>query len=44
MRKVENDPILVTPVARLFCGERKSDKAVSWFKKALLLVTDLGDT
>ena len=44
MRKVDNDPILVTTVARIFWGERKIDKAVSWFEKALLLDSDLGDT
>lgn len=44
MRKVENDPILVTTVARIFWGERRLDKAISWFEKALLLDSDLGDT
>ena len=44
MRKVDNDPILVTTVARIFWGERRLDKAISWFEKALLLDSDLGDT
>ena len=37
MRKVDNDPILVTTVARIFWGERRLDKAINWFEKALLL-------
>ncbi len=44
MRKVENDPVLVSTVARIFWGERRLDKAISWFEKALLLDADLGDT
>lgn len=44
IKKVDNDPILFVTVARIFWGERKLDKAASWFEKALVLDPDLGDT
>ena len=44
IKAVDNDPILFTTVARIFWGERKLDKAGSWFEKALVLDSDLGDT
>lgn len=44
IKKVENDPVLFVTVARVFWGERKLDKAASWFEKAILLDSDLGDT
>ncbi|KAI9789872.1 MAG: hypothetical protein M1835_001381 [Candelina submexicana] len=44
IKKVDNDPILFVTVARIFWGERKLDKASSWFEKAILLDSDLGDT
>jgi pre-mRNA-processing factor 6 len=44
IKAVDNDPILFTTVARIFWGERKLDKAMSWFEKAIVLDSDLGDT
>ncbi|KAF2151152.1 pre-mRNA-splicing factor prp1 [Myriangium duriaei CBS 260.36] len=44
IRKVDNDPILFVTVARIFWGERKLDKAASWFQKAVVLDPDDGDT
>ncbi|PNS16074.1 Pre-mRNA-splicing factor prp1 [Sphaceloma murrayae] len=44
IRKVDNDPILFVTVARIFWGERKLDKAASWFQKAAVLDPDYGDT
>ena len=44
IKKVDNDPILFVTVARIFWGERKLDKAMSWFEKAIVLDSDLGDT
>jgi pre-mRNA-processing factor 6 len=44
IKKVDNDPILFVTVARIFWGERKLDKAMNWFEKAILLDADLGDT
>ena len=44
IRKVDNDPTLFVTVARVFWGERRLDKASSWFEKAILLDADLGDT
>ncbi|RMD41210.1 hypothetical protein DV735_g3906, partial [Chaetothyriales sp. CBS 134920] len=44
IKAVDNDPILFTTVARIFWGERKLDKAMSWFEKAIVLDGDLGDT
>ncbi|MCJ1355636.1 MAG: hypothetical protein MMC33_005628 [Icmadophila ericetorum] len=44
IKKVDNDPILFVTVARIFWGERKLEKASSWFEKAIILDSDLGDT
>ena len=44
IKKVDNDPILFVTVARIFWGERKLAKAASWFEKAIILDSDLGDT
>jgi pre-mRNA-processing factor 6 len=44
IRLVENDKFLFVAVARIFWAERKLDKAVSWFEKAVLLDADYGDT
>lgn len=44
IKKVDNDPILFVAVARIFWGERRLEKAASWFEKAILLDSDLGDT
>jgi len=43
IKQVDNDPILFVTVARIFWGERKLDKAASWFEKAIVLDSDLGD-
>ncbi|KIV83423.1 hypothetical protein PV11_05452 [Exophiala sideris] len=43
IKAVDNDPILFVTVARIFWAERRLDKAMSWFEKALVLDTDLGD-
>jgi pre-mRNA-processing factor 6 len=44
IKKVDNDPILFTTIARIFWGERKLEKAQNWFEKAIVLDSDLGDT
>ncbi|EMC95725.1 hypothetical protein BAUCODRAFT_71901 [Baudoinia panamericana UAMH 10762] len=44
IQKAENDPILFVTAARIFWGERKLDKADSWFQKAAILDPDYGDT
>jgi len=44
IKQVDNDPVLFNTVARIFWGERKLDKAASWFEKAIVLDSDLGDT
>lgn len=44
IKKVDNDPTLFVTVARVFWGERRLEKAASWFEKAILLDADLGDT
>lgn len=44
IKKVDNDPVLFVTVARIFWGERRLEKASSWFEKAILLDSDLGDT
>jgi pre-mRNA-processing factor 6 len=43
IKAVDNDPILFVTVARIFWGERKLDKALNWFEKAIVLDSDLGD-
>jgi pre-mRNA-processing factor 6 len=44
IKNVDNDPLLFVTVARIFWSERKLDKAMSWFEKAIVLDSDLGDT
>ena len=44
IKKVDNDSVLFVTVARVFWGERKTEKAQNWFEKAILLDADLGDT
>ncbi|KAL2844318.1 PRP1 splicing factor, N-terminal-domain-containing protein [Aspergillus pseudoustus] len=43
IKKVENDPILFITVARIFWGERRLEKAMTWFEKAIVSNSDLGD-
>ncbi|KAA8650001.1 U4/U6-U5 snRNP complex subunit PRP6 [Aspergillus tanneri] len=43
IKKVENDPILFITVARIFWGERRLEKAMTWFEKAIVSDSDLGD-
>ena len=44
IQKAESDPILYVTAARIFWGERKLEKADSWFQKAAILDPDYGDT
>ncbi|KAL8945650.1 MAG: hypothetical protein Q9222_007839, partial [Ikaeria aurantiellina] len=44
VKVVESDPTLFVTVARVFWAERKLEKAISWFEKAVLLDSDVGDT
>ncbi|KAJ9621597.1 U4/U6 x U5 tri-snRNP complex subunit Prp1 [Taxawa tesnikishii (nom. ined.)] len=44
IKKVDNDPILFVTVARIFWGERRLEKAATWFQKAAILDPDWGDT
>ncbi|KAL1952612.1 hypothetical protein VTO42DRAFT_4684 [Malbranchea cinnamomea] len=43
IRKVDNDPILFVTVARIFWSERRLEKAMTWFEKAIVANSDLGD-
>lgn len=43
IKKVENDPILFITVARIFWGERRLEKAITWFEKAIVTDSDFGD-
>ncbi|KAB8213354.1 hypothetical protein RU639_000954 [Aspergillus parasiticus] len=43
IKKVDNDPILFITVARIFWGERRLEKAMTWFEKAIVSDSDLGD-
>ncbi|KAI5290388.1 hypothetical protein KEM54_001673 [Ascosphaera aggregata] len=43
IKKVENDPILFVTVARVFWSERRLEKAMTWFEKAIVANSDLGD-
>ncbi|OGE52065.1 hypothetical protein PENARI_c011G12515 [Penicillium arizonense] len=43
IKKVENDPILFITVARIFWGERRLEKAMTWFEKAIVADSDYGD-
>ncbi|GAM34034.1 U4/U6 x U5 tri-snRNP complex subunit [Talaromyces pinophilus] len=44
IKKVENDPILFVTVARIFWDERRLEKAMTWFEKAILADSDQGDS
>ena len=44
IKKVDNDPILFVTVARIFWNERRLEKAMTWFEKAIVANSDLGDT
>ncbi|ORX53507.1 hypothetical protein DM01DRAFT_1383543 [Hesseltinella vesiculosa] len=44
LKKCDNDPIIVTTVARLFWTDRKIDKARTWFQKAVQVDPDQGDS
>lgn len=43
IKRVDNDPILFVTVARIFWGERRLEKAMTWFEKAIVANSDLGD-
>ena len=43
IKAADQDPVLLVTVARIFWGERKLDKAMSWFEKAIVVDSDLGD-
>jgi len=43
LRKVPQDPVLLTAVARLFWTEQREDKGRVWMEKALKLDPDYGD-
>lgn len=43
IKKVENDPILFITVARIFWGERRLEKSMTWFEKAIVSDSDYGD-
>ena len=44
IKKNDSDPILYVTAARVFWGERRLDKAVTWFEKAIVLDPDIGDS
>lgn len=44
IKKVDSDATLFVAVARIFWGDRKLEKAQSWFEKALVLDSDRGDS
>ncbi|KAJ5150945.1 uncharacterized protein N7482_010197 [Penicillium canariense] len=43
IKMIENDPILFITVARIFWGERRLEKAMTWFEKAIVSDNDYGD-
>ncbi|KAJ5214815.1 hypothetical protein N7468_010494 [Penicillium chermesinum] len=43
IRKVDNDPALFVTVARIFWSERRLEKAMTWFEKAIVADRDYGD-
>lgn len=43
IKKVDNDPILFVTVARVFWSERRLEKAMTWFEKAIVANSDFGD-
>ncbi len=44
IKKLQNDKFLILTIARLFWVERKLEKAVNWFEKALVADPNYGDT
>lgn len=44
IKKVDNDPILFVTVGRIFWDERRLEKAMTWFEKAILSDSDQGDS
>jgi pre-mRNA-processing factor 6 len=44
IKKVDNDPIMFVTVARIFWDERRLEKAMTWFEKAIVSDSDLGDS
>jgi len=44
IKEVDSDPALLTAVGRIFWAERRLEKALTWFEKALVRDADLGDT
>jgi pre-mRNA-processing factor 6 len=44
IKKVDNDPILFVTVARIFWDERRLEKAMTWFEKAILADSSQGDS
>lgn len=43
LKKCDNDPFVVTAVARLFAADNKGPKARKWFERAVTLEPKLGD-
>lgn len=43
LKRCNDDPAVVAAVAQLFWGERKVEKARSWFDRAVTLDPDVGD-
>lgn len=43
IKKVDNDPVLFLTVARIFWDERRLEKAMTWFEKAIISNSDIGD-
>lgn len=43
LKKCDHDAHVIAAVARLFCHERKVDKARNWFNRAVTLAPDVGD-
>eukprot|EP00033_Pygsuia_biforma_P002497 GCRY01002767.1.p1 GENE.GCRY01002767.1~~GCRY01002767.1.p1 ORF type:complete len:966 (-),score=355.98 GCRY01002767.1:57-2954(-) len=44
LKEVDNDPLVMVAVARVFWAERKVDKARRWFERAVKMNPDLGDS
>ena len=44
LKKCDNDPYVVTAVARLFNKDRKFPKARKWFERAVVLDPKVGDS
>ena len=43
LKNCENDPLVLTAVAKLFWKEKKLDKAIRWIERAVALKPKLGD-